>query len=229
MNDPELLKEPQRADAVVNAVIGRMQNWTRRSDQEMQAHRREREASNLEAAVAERRLHWNVPRRFLSQPKQHEEWQASLDVLSQRLGTGVMILLLGRHGTGKTQLCVELLKQVTAENRGGLYRTLTEFFSLLRSTYGGRGRTTEDEVMREHQAPSLLVLDEVGKCVDSNWEATVFFELINRRYAAEKDTILSCNLDPDQVQDAIDSSILSRLQETGGIIQCDWPSFRAGN
>ena len=50
--------------------------------------------------------------------------------------------------------------------------------------------------------------------------------MIYKRYGAMKDTILISNQTPDVFQKAIGSSILSRLQETGAIIQCDWPSFR---
>jgi len=227
MNDPEpLFKEPHKAVDVVNNLVSRIQSWPRWNDPEILARRQARDAEELAQTVDERRLHWNVPRRYLRQPRHHPDWQAQLDQLAPLMGTGVMLVLLGSRGTGKTYLGVELLKFVTGLGRSGIYRTLMEFFVLVRSTYGGHGRTTEEDVMRQHQAPALLVLDEVGKCGQTQWEDNVFFDLLNKRYAAEKDTVLVCNLTIEQLPEVFESSILSRIQETGGVVVCDWPSFR---
>jgi DNA replication protein DnaC len=180
----------------------------------------------LSEQVQERRSRWNVPLRYLAEPIENAQWQAELDRLRGFLGTGMLVVLSGGRGTGKTYLAVELLKIVTGWNREGLYRTLMEFFMLLRRASKFSEPGSEEDVMRRHEHASLLVLDEVGKCGQTDWEDNVLFELLNRRYGARKDTVLVCNYRPDQLLEVLGPSILSRIQETGGVVVCDWPSFR---
>jgi len=54
----------------------------------------------------------------------------------------------------------------------------------------------------------------------------MLFELLNRRYNDLKDTILIANKSKAEFQDYIGPSLASRMNETGGIVECNWPSFR---
>jgi hypothetical protein len=40
------------------------------------------------------------------------------------------------------------------------------------------------------------------------------------------DTILTCNLDRNMLAENLGPSIVSRMKEGGGILECNWPSFR---
>ena len=82
--------------------------------------------------------------------------------------------------------------------------------------------------MREYSAPQLVVFDEISIRAETKWEDDAFFSVINKRYAAVRDTILIGNFtSTSELVANIGASIASRLQETGGVIECNWPSFRA--
>jgi DNA replication protein DnaC len=68
--------------------------------------------------------------------------------------------------------------------------------------------------------------DEIGKRGESVWEGNLLFELLNNRYADRTDTIVIANLNPQDLAESLGPSITSRLNETGGVIHCDWPSRR---
>jgi len=40
------------------------------------------------------------------------------------------------------------------------------------------------------------------------------------------DTILTCNLGTEELAASLGPSIVSRMEEGGGVIECNWPSFR---
>lgn len=191
---------------------------------------RRREARNAEersALIRDLRSRWNAPRRHvLRNPPRAGPWGDTLATLEARLGTGVLVALVGPRGTGKTQMAVELMKAVTAGGQSALYRTTAEFLMLLKGTYRGDPGRTELDVFKAHRKPSLLVLDEFTRRLETEWENQVLFELLNHRYADMTDTVLTGNLARTDFEAHLGLSLLSRLQEGGGIVECLWPTFR---
>ena len=107
-----------------------------------------------------------------------------------------------------------------------MYARTVELFMDIKTAYDPEG-PTEASVLRRYALPALLVLDEAQERGDTDWENRMLTYLIDRRYGEMKDTLLVSNLKADDFRSAIGLSIYSRLVETGGIVVCDWPSFRA--
>jgi DNA replication protein DnaC len=96
----------------------------------------------------------------------------------------------------------------------------------IKATYRPNSDQSELEVLNSFRRPSLLVLDELGKRGQSDWENTLLCELIDCRYRDMRDTILLSNQNQSGFEASVDDSIVSRINETGGIVECTWPSFR---
>lgn len=171
---------------------------------------------------------------FWCAPKRHEqritseskEWSAAFRSLLNLLGSGMLIGLVGGRGTGKTQLAVELMRATTEKEHSALFCSAMQFFIEVKSTYGDAAKTDEMAVLQKYQSPRLLVIDEVGKRGGSDWENNLLFELINRRYNNEQDTILIDNRTKQEFIETIGPSLASRMNECGGIVECNWKSFR---
>lgn len=188
--------------------------------QEAQDIARERETMRLRSA-------WCAPLRHAeATPQFTGQWNDRFLTISGKLGSGFLSALTGTRGNGKTQLAVELMKLVTARQKAALYATATDFFVRIKETYRKDSTRTEADILRTFRLPRLLVIDEVGKRSDSQWENNLLFELINRRYNDLTDTLLIDNRPPADFIQSIGPSLASRMQETGGIIECNWPSFR---
>lgn len=155
-------------------------------------------------------------------------WAAAENAIISKLETGCLLALVGTRGCGKTQLAVEAIRFCATHSRRARYCTATEFFVEIKSTYGDDARTEKD-VIAEFSRPSLLVIDEIGQRSESEWENRLLFELLNRRYNALKDTILISNQTPADFAASMGPSLISRMQETGGLIECTWPSYRNSN
>lgn len=166
-------------------------------------------------------------------PKRHEfavvglsgEWFETKDALISKLGSGFTVALVGGRGNGKTQIGVELIRHLSRDYKQSRYCTAFEFFMEVKAGYNDQGGT-EKEVIRSFQNPILLVIDEISKRSESEWENRLLYELINRRYNDMKDTLIISNQDGATLEEALGDSIVSRMRETGGIIECVWDSFR---
>lgn len=226
------MSEPENAGEVVDAALERFRKMYASLSPEERAAREER-ANNYakeqhERDVRQLRFEWNAPSRQLSRTDidRSGAWGIKESELVKRLGTGFLVALIGGRGPGKTQMGVELMKAATEKLKSAYYNTLTGLFLEIKSTFKPDSSTTEEDVVLKLSRYSLLVVDEVGRRSDGDWENRVFFELVDRRYREMKDTLLIANHTKDQFLQTIGESLASRMQETGGIIECSWESYR---
>jgi len=188
------------------------------------------EANKRVRRTDELRARWNAPKRhtYTDAIVWGGEWGAVKDSLVKRMerGNGVLVALIGRRGAGKTQLAVELMKGNTINQRSALYVSATEWFMTVKATYRKGSDLTEVDVIKQFRKPSLLIIDEFARRAESDWEHNLLFELLDKRYADMNSTIIISNQSKTELLDSLGRSLSSRLVETGGIVECNWPSWR---
>lgn len=164
------------------------------------------------------------------------EWGTVLAKLKERLAVnqpagkrhiGLFVALLGGSGPGKTQMGVELIRETREMGWGGKYARMNWFFLDLKATYVKDSETSERDVLIQYAKPTMLVLDEVGKRKGTDWEDSLLYELIDKRYGSCKDTMLISNESEEQFAKSMGASIMNRLGECGGIILANWANRRA--
>jgi DNA replication protein DnaC len=170
--------------------------------------------------------HANVPKRQRgTQARQAPGWSTTLTNVSMKRGSGFLVALVGIRGNGKTQMGVELIRANAESGVKSRFCSAMEFFMEIKAGYRNDSKAEKD-VIADFCRPALLVLDEIGQRSESDWENRLLFEMINRRYNDMKDTLLISNQDETQIKAALGPSIISRINETGGLIRCEWESFR---
>lgn len=177
--------------------------------------------------IEEIRGKWNAPPRH-AQKKivPSGPWGEAFAKVRAKLGKGCFIALIGTRGNGKTQMGVELMKLASSELRTAMYETAYGFFLRVRECYKGEAERTERQVLAEFRKPSLLVMDEIAKRSDREWENRLLFHLFDCRYMDGKDIIVIANQTEPEFMKMMDPSLASRMKETGGIITFDWETFR---
>jgi len=156
-------------------------------------------------------------------------WRRQFDMVSDATyEPGSIFCLIGHRGTGKTQMAVSLIWKATKDGQTCLYCKAMDFFTDLKDSYGDKSATSK-QVFLKYRGPVFLVIDEIQVRSESAWENQAFTHLIDQRYDAMKTTILIGNLKAENLAASLGESIYSRLTETGGIVVCDWQSFRQGN
>ncbi len=165
-------------------------------------------------------------RRVLTNGTSPPEWTRVRDRIRDRVGSGFLIALIGNRGTGKTQLAQQAVLMASAAGRTSKYTWTLDFIMELQAAFNTTAVEARLDVVRRHRTPQLLVLDEFQVRGETLFENLMLDHLIDRRYAAMMDTLLIANLLPEKLRESIGESVSDRLRETGGVMKCDWPSFR---
>lgn len=164
----------------------------------------------------------------MTEPNAKDAWWLTGEAVEEKLGTGMLVALVGQHGGGKTTLASAIIniacwrwmscRLVTATSLGmGLAQAR-------RDEGGGEEGYVED--MRDID---LLVIDEWQDRSGTEHEDKIVKELINQRYGHQKDTLIVSNLQHEKFIRDIGPSVADRMNECGGIFLCDWPSRRVAS
>jgi DNA replication protein DnaC len=170
---------------------------------------------------------WPLVARYVANPNRtNDDWKKVRSGMVSKLGSGFSFALIGKHGLGKTQMAVDVMLEASDRNMSTEYTSALGFFLDLKASYHRDAGLSEREVMESFARPKLLVIDEFEKRGDSDWANNLIFELLNRRYGMLKDTLILSNLDKRQFGNFVSDSVSSRINQTGGLVVCNWPSFR---
>ncbi len=149
--------------------------------------------------------------------------------------------LFGPVGCGKTHLMAGLVRALTLDN--GVSCRFVEFTHLLAELRKGfeQGKGTADIITHLVDVP-VLVVDEMGKGLTTEWQLAVLDELVSKRYNAQVTTFFTSNYPADKatrgsstsrerfevttLEDRIGARMFSRLLEMCDLVGMDAPDFR---
>ena len=122
------------------------------------------------------------------------------------------LLFIGPVGVGKTHLAVAILKELIEKK--GVSCLFYESGSLLKAiqdSYNPISQTSETRVLAPVYQAEVLVLDELGASVPTNWVRDTLYQIINTRYNNKKLTIFTTNyLDVPRVEKSEETESTSR-------------------
>lgn len=134
--------------------------------------------------------------------------------------------LVGPRGTGKTQMAVGLMELFEGTwSRSTQYWRADELFAHLKTFFEGGGLNGE-RARQDLYRRDLLVIDELQDRGDTDFEDRELRRLFDKRYSSGLATVLICNLTVEKFAERAGDSIMSRMNENGAVILCDWASFR---
>ncbi len=104
------------------------------------------------------------------------------------------LLLMGPVGVGKTHLAISVLRDLIEKK--GVSCLFYESGSLLKAiqdSYNPISQTSETRVLAPVYHAEVLVLDELGASVPTNWVRDTLYQIINTRYNNNRLTIFTTN------------------------------------
>ena len=108
------------------------------------------------------------------------------------------LVFMGGPGLGKTHLAVALIKSLILED--GIDCKFVDFFQLLSDIRHGYSQDlSEQTLIKPYVNSRVLVIDELAKGRNNEWELTVLDQFISSRYNADdKITLFTSNYPKDQ-------------------------------
>lgn len=153
-------------------------------------------------------------------------WEAENQRIKAKLGKGALFGLIGKKGAGKTQLGCCAILATCKSAKSALYITTGQLFARFKESFSKDGAQSERELLQMFTRYQLLVVDEISQKGAGIWNDQIFYEIVDGRYRQMRDTILIAAMDKRTFSATVGESILSRMNETGGVIECNWKSFR---
>ena len=124
------------------------------------------------------------------------------------------LFLTGAPGLGKTFLSACIARVVSEDGFSVVYDTAGHVFSQFESAKFRRdddGDTAGEDVERCMNC-DLLILDDLGTEMTTSFVQSALYQLLNGRLLAGKSTVISTNLDPEELGRRYGAPLLSRLE-----------------
>ena len=143
------------------------------------------------------------------------------------------LLFMGPAGVGKTHLAVSIIKGLVGKGFGGVFSEFGSLLKQIQDSYNPISRSSELKVLAPIYETDVLVLDELGATIPTDWVRDTMYQIINKRYNDRKLTIFTTNYsdarrsDKEQVlEDRIGSRLRSRLYEMCTKVVLDGGDYR---
>ena len=118
------------------------------------------------------------------------------------------ILMNGGTGLGKTHLSLAIAEAAIEKGHSVIYGSCPEFLRTLEREHFGR---SAEDTMPSLTRCDLLILDDLGAETDKPLYTSLLYELINSRISRCLPTIISSNLDVNELKQRYHDRIWSRL------------------
>lgn len=136
-------------------------------------------------------------------------------------------IFLGAPGTGKSMLACAMLRALLEKGATGYYTPLMDMLGRIKATYSNTATESEASVVKMLTGVDLLVIDEVGRSLDTQFETSQLFRVIDDRYRNRKPTVIVSNLSKPKLAEFLGVAAMDRMTELGGAIHVfDWASQR---
>ncbi len=123
------------------------------------------------------------------------------------------LVLRGGVGSGKTTNAFAALKQI-ALHAARSSRRMT-FTKVSHTDFNRAMRPTPDgahlDALAEFQEVDLLLFDDLGAGQVTDWASDTLYRLFDIRWSEQRPTIVTSNLTAQEMRDAVDERVLSRL------------------
>ena len=145
------------------------------------------------------------------------------------------LLFAGPVGTGKTHLSVSIVNRlIKTKNVECVFYEFGSLLKEIQDSYNPTTQSSELKVLAPVYQAGLLVLDELGASIPSEWVRDTMYQIINRRYNDRKPTIFTTNYLDDvgntpkaqTLEDRIGPRLRSRLYEMTHYIEMPGDDYR---
>lgn len=149
--------------------------------------------------------------------------------ISRRIEDNAGICFMGSNGVGKTMLSCIILKEAYRHRYSCQRITFSSYISAYTESWGATKYDRdeiEQELIEKYKGVEFLVLEEIGKEIDSKIAKPILEDLLRYREEHGLVTIICTNLTPENLKDIYGASICSLINGNMTIITIDSEDMR---
>ncbi len=121
------------------------------------------------------------------------------------------LLLSGDTGLGKTFLSASIARVVSEAGHSVVYDTAAHVFARFEAQKFSREEDDAEDDVRRYLNCDLLIVDDLGTEMTTSFVQSALYQIVNSRLMDRRKTIISTNLNPDELGQRYGAAILSRL------------------
>ena len=138
---------------------------------------------------------------------------------------------MGPTGVGKTHLAVAIIRGLIEKGFAGIFCEFGSLLKEIQDSYNPISKSSELKVLAPVYQADVLVLDELGATVPTEWVRDTMYQIINKRYNDNKLTIFTTNYldkadEGKKLEDRISYRLRSRLFEMCTNVVIDGEDYR---
>jgi DNA replication protein DnaC len=127
------------------------------------------------------------------------------------------LFLFGSQGTGKTHLAAAVAHKRIDLGHPAIFMNVPDLLMHLRRAFSPTSDVTHDDLFESLRTTPMLILDDLGRQLETKWAQEKMYQLINHRYNLRLPTVITMNEDAHE----IDPVIWSRINDYRLTIRCD--------
>ncbi len=121
------------------------------------------------------------------------------------------LLFYGSTGLGKTHLSLAIAHEVMTKGYEVIYDSIINLLEQVEREHFGRGKDTNTDTLELLLSVDLLILDDLGTEFTSSFYVSAIYNIINTRLNRGLPTIISTNLEYQDILKRYDERLISRL------------------
>jgi DNA replication protein DnaC len=143
----------------------------------------------------------------------------------------------GPVGTGKTHLAVAISLRLMDIGIPCVCKTSIDILNDIKSSFDAIRDFDEKAILDAYKDVELLVVDDLGKEMATEWSMATLYNILNDRYEKMRPTIVTTNyndrslisrMTPRGMDNTNMAALISRLRETTKVVTMDWSDYRLG-
>lgn len=137
------------------------------------------------------------------------------------------LLFYGTVGTGKSFLSGCIARELLSRGRAVIYFSASGLFeTLARYSFDTKSKETLYNFCKDLYNSDLVIIDDLGTEVTNSFVTSQLFSLLNERHLRQKATIISTNLNLEEMRDRYSDRIFSRITSNYSLCKLTGPDIR---
>ncbi|WP_368292483.1 ATP-binding protein [Dehalobacter sp. TBBPA1] len=135
----------------------------------------------------------------------------------------VGLLFTGSVGSGKTFLAASIANEILENNHKLLFLIVPDLLDELRATFSNKSENTEYDLLDIARTVPILILDDLGAHNYTEWSRNRIYSILNYRMNEQLPTVITTNLDFDEIDHYLGERTCSRLLQMCRIFRLSAP------